>query len=69
MNGNQKMAFEILGYVPQGYVSCSQTSTLVTHHGELRTVGHIASYDNLIGGVKACVLLDEKLNVVRLGAQ
>lgn len=65
---NSQMALEILGYVPQGYVCCSQTSKVVEHHGNLRTVGHIASYDNLIGGVKACVLLDEKFNVVRLGA-
>ena len=68
MTGNQKMAHSILGYVPQGYVSCSQTCTFVNHHGKVLTVGHISSYDNLLGGVKACVLLDKQLNVVRLGA-
>mgnify|MGYP003662170446 CR=1 FL=1 len=67
MNGNQKMALDILGYVPQGYVCCAPTSTLVRHHGKVLTVGQISSYDDLLGGVKACVLLDRQLNVVKLG--
>lgn len=54
MNGNQKLALDVLGYMPNGYVCCSQSCNYVRRGNSLLIVGHISSNGRTI----ACVLLD-----------
>lgn len=59
---NTETAKQILGYVPSGYVCCSQTCTYVQRGRALRLVGHVS----VNGKTIASVLLDETLRIVNV---